>query len=111
MGASRTSNKDIADRLDTLIDLLTATAIAAPAATTVETPAITEGDVKVDEAYLAHMNLKAADHATTKGEEVVLYARKNKAGETKLAYALRGRYDEVVKKQPSCIGPVGSFKP
>ena len=45
-----------------------------------------------------------------KGEEVVLYARKNKQGTTKLAYALRERYDDVISGQPSHIGAVGSFQ-
>lgn len=116
MGASRTSNKDICDKLDTLIGIMTAQAMPAadPVLPEVTTP-VTEGDepestVKVDEAYLAHMTAKAADHATAKGEEVVLYARKNKQGTTKLAYALRERYDDVISRQPSHIGAVGSFQ-
>ena len=122
MGASRTSNKDIADRLDTLIGIMTAQAMPVDGATlartvvpeSVVTP-VTEGDepessIAVDEAYLAHMTAKAADHATAKGEEVVLYARKNKQGTTKLAYALRERYDNVIWRQPSHIGAVGSFQ-
>lgn len=113
MGASRTSNKDICDKLNTLIGIMTAQAM--PAAETPVTTPVTEGDepestVKVDEAYLAHMTAKAADHATAKGEEVVLYARKNKQGTTKLAYALRERYDAVISGQPSHIGAVGSFE-
>jgi len=113
MGTARTSNKDILDALDSgfdrLITALTANAVAAPAA--IAAPATPEGAVQVDEAYLAHMTVKAAEHATNKGEEVVLYARRNKAGETKLAYALRSRFDEVVAKQASCKGAVGSFQP
>lgn len=118
MGASRTSNKDICDKLDTLIGIMTAQAM--PAAETPVTTPVTEGgaggdavgtdSIAVDEAYLAHMTAKAADHATAKGEEVVLYARKNKRGETKLAYALRERYDAVISGQPSHIGAVGSFQ-
>ncbi len=118
MGTARTSNKDIADKLDTLIDILTAQAM--PVA---ETPAPSDpgpirdeggeakSDIAVDEAYLAHMTAKAADHATAKGDEVVLYARKNKRAETKLAYALRERYDDVIVGQPSHLGAVGSFQP
>jgi len=109
MGNARVSNKDIVSKLDTLIDLMTAQAVAAAP---VIAPATTTegGTIKVDEAYLSHMTAKAADHATAKGEDVVLYGRRNKAGETKLAYALRSRYDDVVAKQPSCLGAVGSFK-
>ena len=117
MGTSRTSNKDVLEALnagfDRLITALSADAIAAPsvpAAANVAAPAVGETEVAVDEAYLAHMTAKAADHATNKGSTVVLYARRNKAGETKLAYALKERFDTVVIKQPSCLGPMGSFK-
>ena len=110
MGTARTSNKDIADKLDTLIGILTTQAMESTTPVQTE-PTIKDGTVKVDPDYMAHMTAKAADHATNKGEEVVLYARHNKAGETKLAYALRSRYDEVVAKQPSCDGAVGSFQP
>lgn len=109
----RVSNKAILDSLesgfDRLINALTADAItpvAAATATPTETP-----KVPVDPAYMAHQSLKAQEHATLKGEEVVVYTRRNKAGETKVAYALRSRFDAVVAKQPSCIGPVGSFQP
>jgi hypothetical protein len=109
MGASRTSNKDIADKLDTLIGILTAQAEQTqPVAAS---PTTEGGTVQVDEAYLECMTPKAAAHATDKGEETVLYARVNKAGETKLAYALRSRYDAVVAKQPSCKGAVATFQP
>ena len=124
MGDKRTSMKDVAAKLDTLIDLMTSQASQAEIAAPSEAPdspttegqlasqvSDSDGTVKVDEKYLAHMTPKAAEHATTKGEEVVLYARRNGRGETKLAYALRSRYDDVVAKQPSCLGAVASFKP
>ena len=111
---SRMSNEQLGAKLDTLVDLLTAQAIsAAPAADAA--PDATEGGetevVEVDDAYLTLMKDKAADHAKAQGTEVVLYARLNKAKETKLAYALRERYDTQIAKQPSHIGPVGSFQP
>lgn len=114
--AERTSNKQLADKLDTLIDLMTQQAMAAvpniPVLTDEVSGAETETtSIKVDAAYQTHQNGKAQSHADTKGVEVVLYARKNKAGETKLAYALRNRYDEVVSKQPSHLGAVASFQP
>ena len=111
--SARVSTAQLGEKLDKLIEIMTQQAIAAPAPVTlVETPTESEtpSKVAVDEAYLAHMNLKAADHATAKGSEVVLYARKNKQGETKLAYALRDRYDEQIVRQPSHIGAVGSFQ-
>ena len=119
MGAQRTSQKDVlnaveglAGKIDSLVDVLTtqaqpAAAPATPDRTIAEEPT----SVDVDKAYLAHMNVKAAEHATTKGSEVVLYARKNRAGEIKLAYALRERYDEQIARQPSNLGAVGTFQP
>jgi hypothetical protein len=116
MGNQRTSIKDVMGAIETqtasidaLITALTATAVAAPVLTEAVAPSIEGGNIEVDASYLAHMQVKAAEHATTKGEDVVLYARKNKSGETKLAYALRSRYDDVVAKQPSCLGPVESY--
>ncbi len=121
MGSQRTSQKDVLNAIeaqtasiDALVNALTAKEIAAPSNEgdtegAVSTAAIAETEVPVDAAYLSHMTAKAADHATAKGQTVILYARRNKAGETKLAYALQERYDSVVSKQPSCIGPMGSF--
>jgi hypothetical protein len=96
----------LATSVDTLVGALTSAAMPAD-----EAPATPVTKVEADPAYVAHMSIKAQEHAVTKGEEVVLYTRKNKAGECKVAYALRSRYDEVVSKQPSCTGPIGSFKP
>jgi hypothetical protein len=114
--SKRVSNEQvltaITDGFDKLIGVLTAQAMPSSEATA---PVATKGSdetptIDVDQAYLARMNEKAADHATAQGSEVVLYARINKAGETKLAYALRDRYDTQIAKQPSHIGPVGSFQ-
>ena len=117
MGDSRTSNKDILNAveaqtaaIDKLVNVLTATA-AHPKAEKVVTSEPKATSVDVDAAYMAHMTAKAADHATAKGSEVVLYARRNRSGQVKLAYALKERYDSQIERQPSCIGPVGSFKP
>jgi hypothetical protein len=119
MGDSRTSNKDILDAvqsqtaaIDKLVNVLTATAVQTqPKAEPVTTSEPKATSVDVDAAYMAHMTAKAADHATAKGSDVVLYARRNRAGQVKLAYALKERYDSQIDRQPSCIGPVGSFKP
>jgi len=108
----RVSNKAILDSLesgfDRLINALTANAIA-PVANAIAPTEVAKAP-PVDPTYLAHMTAKAAEHATNKGEEVVLYTRRNKAGEAKLAYALRSRYDAVVAKQPSCTGAIGTFQ-
>jgi len=93
--------------IDALVTALTAGAIApAVAAPVVEDDAPA---IEVPEGYLAKMTEKASAHATTKGSEVVLYARKNQRGETKLAYALRERFDALNDR--GLIGPVGTFQP
>lgn len=116
MGDKRTSMKDVLNAVETqtqsidaLVTALTANAIA-PAA--IAAPVVDGGEapkVEVAEGYMAKMTEKAANHATTKGSEVVLYARKNQRGETKLAYALRDRFDSLNDK--GLIGAVGTFQP
>lgn len=106
--SERTSNKQILDAILALTDAITATAVA-PVVNA--TPAAETADVEVDGAYLEHLQAKAAAHATAKGEDVVLYARRNKAGETKLAYALTSRWDDKVKGQPSTLGVVDTYQP
>lgn len=114
MGASRTSLKDVmtaidkqSQSIDALVTALTAGAIA-PAA---DAPVVNDDTPKVEvaEGYLAKMTEKASAHATAKGSEVVLYARRNGRGETKLAYALRERFDTLTDR--GLIGPVGTFQP
>lgn len=112
----RVSNRAILDAIenqtasmDKLIAVLTATA-QQPVAAAPTTPAKPDG-IDVDEAYLAHQSQKAQAHATAKGEAVVVYGRKNKAGATKIAYALRTRFVEQVSKQPSCLGAIAEFQP
>jgi hypothetical protein len=120
MGTQRTSNKDVLDAIqsqtasiDALVTALTAGALApaaaSPSSTEQDAPVTEETTVEVDGAYLSHMTEKAKAHAKDKGETVVLYARRNGRGETKLAYALQERYDSVVSKQPSCLGSQASF--
>lgn len=112
MGNTRTSNKDIADRLDTLIDLLTKQAMPANEAAIPVLPvkAEPENNVDVDEAYLQHITAKAQGKADEVGEQYVVYARRNKAKQIKLAYALLSRFDSV-SKQPSCIGAIAEITP
>ncbi len=116
MGDKRTTNKDIIDALakqgDSIDKLVTAlTSQAMPDGGTKGGAPVKTDSPKVDEAYLTHQKGKSQAHATDKGCEVVLYARVNKAGETKLAYAQRDRYDDVIIGQPSHIGPVATFQP
>lgn len=111
MGASRTTNKDLAEKLDTLIDVLTAQAMPQAPVIVADAAPSTDGVevVELDKAYLAHVTAKVTAHQKEKGGEFVLYTRKNKAGEMKLAYAARERYDAQVINQPSHIGAVATF--
>ncbi len=120
MGTQRASNKDVLDAIakqgesiDKLINVLTAQSMPVEAPVEDKT---TEGKAKdpriaVDDAYLTHQKGKAQAHADSKGTEVVLYCRVNKAAETKLAYALRERYDDTIVNQPSHRGAVATFQP
>lgn len=129
MGASRTSNKDILNAIETgnaaltaSIDALVATLVgqqqerlaereAAPVVT--EPAASTEvaenvpAKLSVKPAYLTHMKAKAQDHATNRGEDVVLYGRVNLHGEHKLAYCLKSRWSGL--KDNGLIGAVEVF--
>lgn len=113
MGAQRTSNKDIADKLDTLIGLMTAQAEAQVATPKVAEPVVEEtkrdvpSTLRVKPEYLARMKVKAQDHATNKGEQVILYGRVNLAGEHKLAYCLASRWATLRDK--GLIGAVETF--
>jgi len=111
MGAKRTTMKDLSNKLDTLIDVLTAQAIPSEPVIVADAAPSTDGVevVEIDKAYLAHVTKKVTAFAKEKGGEYVLYTRKNKAGEMKLAYAARERYDTQVINQPSHIGAVATF--
>ncbi len=115
----RVTTAELSEKLDKLIDVLTTQAMPADSTQTlveddakliVETPDA-EGieTVEVDGAYLDHQKGKAQAHATAKGENVVLYARQNKQGEIKVAYALQERYDTQIARQPSHRGPIATF--
>ena len=90
MGAQRTSNKDIAEKLDTLISILTA-----QAQEQVQTPAVVTGPepVKAPEpAYMERMESKVQDAVNKDGQARVIYLRRNLKGETKIAYCLKDRW-------------------
>lgn len=117
--ARQVTTQELADRLDNvasnidkLVNVLTANAVSEPTQPTAEAPVTTPQSktVEVDPAYLAHMSQKAEAHAKAKGEDVVLYARQNKQGQLKLAYAMAGRYHDQIARQPSCRGAVQTFK-
>ena len=108
MGTQRTSNKDIADKLDTLISILTANAQAQVAAPVVETPKATPtNDINIPEGYMNHMANKLSKLVALDGQKRVLYARRNQAGEVKLAYCLKSRWATL--KDGGLIGAVQEF--
>jgi hypothetical protein len=120
MGTQRTSNKDIADKLDTLISILTAQAQAPvvetePAVTPLgrvepkqaDTPAV-KGHPEVPRPYWARMDSKITALTAADGQERVAYLRHNLKGETKIAYCLRARWDTL--KDNGLIGAVKIYK-
>lgn len=101
----------VADNLDKLVNAITAQAITAqPEAAAPEAPK-EQTTIKADAAYVDLMSAKAQAHADTKAEPVVLYGRRNKGGETKIAYALQSRFDTQVSLQASCLGAIKLFTP
>ena len=121
MTASRTSNKQILEAINEQTAAIMALASALSGGTkaepvadtpvvTVEEPEVTRdvpSKVRVPADYMRHMRIKAQDHANAKGEDVVLYARVNLAGEQKLAYCLKSRWTSLRDK--GLIGAVAQF--
>lgn len=118
---NRVSNKQIleaiagqTEALNALVGALSA-GIQAPApaptpgVTTEPTPVETDSPIKVSKAYLANRKAAAQAHANKVGGEIVLYARKNMAGRTVLAYAQRSRHDSLRDK--GYLGKVDTFQP
>ena len=123
MGASRTSNKDILDAINSKTDAIATLAAAiagtqpsaqvTPEPVVTAEPEATERDlpstVSVKPEYLAHQKSKAQAHADAKGETVILYGRVNLAGEHKLAYCLGSRWTSLRDK--GLVGAVATFDP
>lgn len=130
MGAERTSNKDLLNAitegnrsLTASIDALVATLVGQqeariaereaapvtdPVAASTEVVENVPAKLSVKPAYLSHMKAKAAEHASKRGEDVVLYGRVNLHGEHKLAYCLKSRWTGL--KDNGLIGAVEVFK-
>ncbi len=107
---TRVSNKQILDALNNLPAAIAA-AMATNVAPPIATPS-TEGEnksVKVDAKYLSYMQQRVQDTANDKGEDFVLYARKNGRDETKLAYCLASAF--ASKRDRGMIGPVATISP
>jgi len=114
MGASRTSNKDILDAILGLTEVIKAQYISAPVAApavqnAAPVPSTDVGEIKVSKEYLGNRKSAAQAHANKVSGTVVLYARRNLQGETKLAFAQQGRFDTL--KDRGLIGPVATYNP
>lgn len=111
--SKRVTTQELAEKLDRLTDVIGAlvnnvaenqTPAAAPEEPEAETPKI-----KVSEAYLQHQTEAAQKYANKRETDYVLYARKNKLGETKLAFATADRYASL--RDSGLIGPVAYISP
>lgn len=105
MGTQRTSNRDIltaieaqTNAINALVGAIAGNVSTSPAPTTDPNPkADAPTKARYDRDYMAHMQSKVADLVANDGQSRVLYGRVNKAGEHKLAYALRSRFDKGLK--------------
>ena len=118
MGTQRTSNKDIADKLDVLISILTTQAQAATVtpkaepqmqASMVPSAPVTEDLPQFAPKYHAKMRQITADAVSNDGKARVLYARRNLKGEDKLAYALKQDWIDGTVKDRQALGVVEVF--
>ena len=111
----RVSNERILTALEALPVAIAAAmgtvATAAPIADSTESSEDDNGldKIQVDAAYLSHVSAKLQDRANDTGETYVLYARKNKAGETKLAYCLGSAWSALTDRR--IIGAVKTVSP
>ncbi len=64
---------------------------------------------KIDPGYLTHVTGTLQDRANLNRVDYVLYARKNKAGETKLAYCAADKWSALTDRR--IIGPVSTISP
>ena len=116
---SRVSNKQILEAIAGQTEALNALVAAMSAGIQAPKPAPsvkpepvaveTDSPIKVSKSYLANRKEAAQAHANKVGGEIVLYARKNMAGRTVLAYAQRSRHDNLRDK--GYLGKVATFQP
>lgn len=115
---SRVSNKQVLDA----IEAMPAAIAAAIAGTSAIDPAIsstepvgsplvqaTDNAPTVDKAYLSHMTGKLQTRSNDTGLTHVLYARTNKANETKLAYCVADKFAGLTDRR--IIGAVATISP
>jgi len=113
MGTQRASNKDVLNAIEELTATITAMVKAQSQVITSPAPSVTSNTeaatsrsphAALDGAYVEHMKGKVKAYADSKGEDAVLYCRKNGRGETKLAYCLASKW--VTLKDRALIGPI-----
>lgn len=108
--SERTSNKQILEAINALTAAITANVAAPVAAVAAPTAPSGEQEVSVDKAYAEHMVLtKCQPFADKNAEDVVLYARKNGRGETKLAYCLASKFATI--KDRGLLGAIEVVSP
>lgn len=116
MGTQRTSMKDVLEAINAQNETLSAlvSAIAgtqAQASTPVSAPAPAQADaheIDVPQSYFETVDNKIKRLISEDAQPRVMYARKNQRGETKLAYALKARYDAGLKDN-GFIGVVKTY--
>ena len=107
MGANRTSNKDVLDAIERLTQVIQSS-MASNQAQVPATPSAnstpSNGELDIDGHYLTHMRSKVAGFAKEKGEDCVLYLRRNQAGEKKLAFCVASKWSNL--KDRGLIGAI-----
>ena len=111
MGTQRTSLKDVMGAIQELTQAIAAQNVAPNPVTNVTETKEPSGEdtIQVDGQYLSHMTSKVQDFADSKGEDCILYARKNGRQETKLAYCLASNWTTL--KDRGVIGAVKHLSP
>lgn len=117
MGTSRTSNKDVMAAIERLTAAITGIVVQQAPAPQASAPtvAVVNGQnnghkqVKVSEEYLALITAKAQDKANETGDEYVMYARRNLANHTKLAFCKAARFPLL--RDNGMIGRIKTVSP
>ncbi len=105
MASTRVSNKQVLEAIQQLTAVIAGNMTPQNQAPVVDTtPETSESNIQVDKGYLAHMTTKVAEYAADKGEDAILYARKNLRGETKLAYCTASKWTGL--KDRGLIGAI-----
>lgn len=124
MTATHTSNKQILEAIERQTQGIEALVAAlsqnvTPQAQAPTPPVLTDSvapervndadTIKVDKKYRNHMMAKIQAKANDAGTAYMFYARKNLAGETKLAYCQADRWSKL--KDKGLIGPISLVEP